>query len=207
MRRASSTIPALVITVGLLLLVDFVVVNPTLGGLAGAAAQVIVIVAAATALAGVGALAWQHGRALVWRDGSPTAAVAVLGGMAIVLVAGLRPGSQGSADPSVRWLLAALVLPIGATLFGILFVSTLLAARRAAARRSREATVMLIAAAIVLVLLLPIGGAAGDWLSGIAAWTLDVPILAVFRGLLIGVAVVVAVTAARTLLGVGPADD
>jgi hypothetical protein len=201
------TIPGLVIAVGLLLLADFVVVNPTLGGLAGAAAQVIVVVAAAAALAGVGALAWRHGRALVWRDGSPTAAVAVLGGMAIVLIAGLRPGSEGSADPYVQWLLVALVLPIGATLFGILFVSTLLAARRAVALRSREATVMLVAAALVLVMLLPVGGAAGDWLSGMAAWTLEVSILAVFRGLLIGVAIVVAVTAARTLLGIGPADD
>jgi hypothetical protein len=201
------TIPALVVTVGLLLLADFLVVNPTLGGLAGAAAQLIVVVAAGAALAGVGALAWRHLRALVWRDGSPTAAVAVLGGMAIVLVAGLRPGSQGSTDPWVQWLLAALVLPIGATLFGILFVSTLLAARRAASHRSREATVMLVAAAVVLVLLLPVGGAAGEWLSGIAAWTLAVPIGGVFRGLLIGVAIVIAVTASRTLVGVGPADD
>lgn len=205
MRRV--TIPALVITIGLLLLADFVVVNPTLGGLVGAAAQVVVVVAAGAALAGVAALGWRQVRALAWRDGPPSAAVAVLAGMAVVLVAGLRPGSPGATDPAVQWLLAALIVPIGATLFGMLFVSTLVAARRAAVHRSREAAVMLFAAAVVLVLLLPVGGVLGEALSGAAAWSLAVPIGSVFRGILIGVAIVVAVTAARTLLGVGPADD
>jgi hypothetical protein len=127
--------------------------------------------------------------------------------MAAALVAGLRPGSEGAGDPAVRWLLSALVVPIGATLFGILFISTLLAARRAVALGSREATVMVIAAAVVLVVLLPIGGTAGASLAGAASWMLAIPIGAVFRGLLIGVAVVVAVTAARTLLGIGPSDE
>jgi hypothetical protein len=201
------TIPALVATVGLLLLADFVVVNPALGALSGAAVQVVVAVAGGAALAGVGSLAWRHVRALAWFDGSRWAAVAVLSGMVVMLVAGLRPGSSGAADPAVQWLLAGLLLPIGATLFGILFVTTLLAVRRSAAQRSREATVMVIAAAAVLVLLLPVGGAAGAWLSDAAAWTLAVPIGGVFRGILIGVAIVVAVSAARTLVGVGPADD
>lgn len=205
MRRL--TIPLLVIGAGLVLLADFVVVSPILDGLASAVAQALIVIGAGAALAGVGALAATHARALAWREGSLPAAIAVLGGMAAALVAGLRPGSEGAGDPAVRWLVSALVVPIGATLFGILFISTLLAARRAVALGSREATVMVIAAAVVLVVLLPIGGTAGASLAGAASWMLAIPIGAVFRGLLIGVAVVVAVTAARTLLGIGPSDE
>jgi hypothetical protein len=51
------------------------------------------------------------------------------------------------------------------------------------------------------------GGAAGDALSDAAGWSLAVPIGAVFRGLLIGIAVLAAVLAARTLLGIGSADE
>jgi hypothetical protein len=36
---------------------------------------------------------------------------------------------------------------------------------------------------------------------------LAVPVGAVFRGLLMGIALLAAVFAARTLLGIGPADD
>jgi hypothetical protein len=201
------TIPLLVIVAGLVLLADFVVVSPILGGLAAATAQVLIVIGAGAALAGVATLAITQLRALAWREGSSSAAIAVLGGMVAVLAAGLRPGSEGTGDAAVRWLLAALVIPIGATLFGILFVSTLLAARRAVALRSREATVMVIVAALVLVALLPIGGAAGASLAGAASWTLAVPIGGVFRGLLIGIAVVAAVMAARALLGMGPTDE
>ena len=59
----------------------------------------------------------------------------------------------------------------------------------------------------VLVLLLPLAGAAGDALAAAADWTLDVPIGAVFRGILVGVAVLAALFAARTLLGIGSTDD
>ena len=67
---------------------------------------------------------------------------------------------------------------------------------------------MLVAAAlVVLLLLLPIGGGLGTAMAGAAEWALDVPIGAVLRGILIGVAVLVAVFAARTLLGIGSADE
>jgi hypothetical protein len=201
------TFPVLVIAAALILLADFVVSSPALDGLASAVSDGLIVIAAGAALAGVGALVATHARALVWRDGSPTAAIAVLAGIGGMLVAGLRPGAGGSGDPAVQWLLVALVVPIGATLFGILFVSTLVAARGAVARRSTEATVMVVAAVVVLLVLLPIGGPPGAALAGAASWMLAVPIGGVFRGLLIGVAVVVAVVAARTLLGMGPTDE
>ncbi len=120
---------------------------------------------------------------------------------------GLRPGADGSADPAVAWLVSALLIPIGATLFGLLFITTLVAARRSLAARSPSAIVLVGAALVTLVLLLPLAGAGGAWLSGAADWTLAVPIGAVFRGLLIGVGLLTAVFAARIMLGIGVADD
>ncbi len=205
MRR--PTIPALVIAVGVLLLADLLVVNRSLGDLAGLIVDAAIFVAAGAALAGVAALAVRRSNDLWRRRGDPIGAGLVLAGMAIVLIAGLRPGAEGASDPAVGWLVSALMLPIGATLFGLLFVTTLLAARRSVETGGREAIVVVGAAVVVLVLLLPIGGAVGDALAGAAGWALEVPIGAVFRGILIGVAVLAAVFAARTLLGIGSSDE
>jgi len=124
-----------------------------------------------------------------------------------MLVAGLRPGAGGASDPAVGWLVAALLAPIAATLFGLLFVTTIVAARRSLAGGGRDAVLLVAAALVTLVLLLPIGGDVGDWLAGAAGWTLAVPVAAVFRGLLLGVAILAAVFAARTLFGIGASDE
>ncbi len=205
MRRA--TIPAIVIAVGVLLLADLLVVNRALSDVAAVVVDAAILVAAGAALAGLGSLAARRSTDLWRRRGDPIGAALVLAGMAAVLVAGLRPGADGASDPAVGWLVSAIMLPIAATLFGLLFVSTLSAAQRSVATGGREALVLIGAAVVVLVLLLPIAGAAGDALAAAADWTLDVPIGAVFRGILVGVAVLAAVFAARTLLGIGSTDD
>jgi hypothetical protein len=116
-------------------------------------------------------------------------------------------GGSGASDPAVGWLVSALMLPIGATLFGLLFVTTLAAARRSVDGGGREALVLVGSAVVLLILLVPIGGTLGDAFAVAADWALEVPIGAVFRGILIGVAVLVAVFGARTLLGIGSPDD
>jgi hypothetical protein len=201
------TIAALVVVTGLLLLVDLLVVNEALGEIAGLLVDAAILVAAGAALALVGSLAWRRGTDLWRRRGDPVGAVLVLVGMAGVLVAGLRPGAEGTSDPAVGWIVAALLVPLGATLFGLLFVSTLAAGRRALAQRGAEAPVMVGAATLVVVLLMPLAGTAGEWLSHASGWALAVPIGAVFRGLLIGTAIAAAVLAARTMLGIGSSDD
>ena len=205
MRR--PTIPALVIAVGVLVLADFLVVNSALSDVAGLVVDAAIIVAAGAALAGVGALALRRATDLWRRRGEPIGAGLVLIGMAVVLIGGLRPGASGASDPAVGWLVSALMLPIGATLFGLLFVTTLAAARRSVDGGGREALVLVGSAVVLLILLVPIGGTLGDALAAAADWALEVPIGAVFRGILIGVAVLVAVFGARTLLGIGSTDD
>jgi hypothetical protein len=202
-----ATIPALVVVVGVLVLADLLLVNESLSELAGVAIDAAILVAAGAALAVVASLAVRRARDLWRRRGDPIGAALVLVGMAAMLAAGLRPGASGATDPAATWLVSALLIPIGATLFGLLFVTTLAAIRRSLASRNREAAVLVGGALIVLVLLLPIGGALGERLSDAAAWALAVPIGAVLRGMLIGVAILAALFAARTLLGIGATDE
>jgi hypothetical protein len=201
------TITALVVVTGLLLLIDLLVVNESLGEIAGLVVDAAILVAAGAALAAVGSLALRRGSDLWRRRGDPVGAVLVLAGMAVVLALGLRPGAGGATDPAVAWIVAALIVPLGATLFGLLFVSTLAAARRSLAQRGPEATAMVGAAIVSVILLLPLAGAAGGWLSAASTWVLAVPIGAVFRGLLLGTAIAAAVLAARTMLGTGTSDE
>lgn len=205
MRR--PVIAALVVVVGVLLLVDFLVVNESLREIAGLLIDAVILVAAGAALAGAAALAWRRGRDLWRRRGDPVGALMVLAGIGVMLVAGLRPGSAGASDPAVVWLIGALLVPIAATLFGLLFVTTLGAARRSLASGQRDAMLLVAATLVTLVLLLPLGGSIGGWLGDAAGWALAVPIGAVFRGLLLGVAILAAVFAARTLLGIGASDE
>lgn len=205
MRR--PVIAALVIVVGVLLLADFLVVNDSLGEIARLLVDAVILVAAGASLAGVAALAWRRGGDLWRRRGDPVGAIMVLAGIGAMLVAGLRPGSDGAADPAVTWLIGALLVPIAATLFGLLFVTTLASARDSLASGQRDALLLVGTAMLTLVLLLPFGGPIGTWLGDASAWLLAEPVGAVFRGLLLGVAIMAAVFAARTLLGIGATDD
>jgi hypothetical protein len=205
MRRSILTGIALVS--GLLVLVDLLIVNPSLGDAAGAVNELLVLLAAAAAVGGGATLVAHHARSLAAGEGESIGSILLLAGMAAVLVAGLRPGSSGSSDPIVLWLVAALLAPIAASLFALLFIFLLAAFRRGFALRVRETALMAGAAAVVIVLLLPLGGTAGDWLAGSAGWVRDVPLAGVFRGLLIGIGIVVAVSAGRSLLALDRDDD
>ena len=205
MRR--PTLTAAVVVIGVLLLADLLVVNDALGSVATVIAGAAIIVAAGAALAAAASLGLRRAGDLWRRRGDPVGAVLVLVGIIAMLGLGLRPGGHGSSDPAVGWLVAALLVPIGSTLFGVLFVTTLVAARRSLASGSPSALILVSAAVVTLVLLLPLAGAGGAWLAGVADVALDLPIGAAFRGLLIGVGLLTAVFAARTLLGIGTADD
>jgi hypothetical protein len=205
MRRS---LPAIVlVVVGLLLLVDFVLINPTIAALASGALELVVLLAAAAALAGAATLVLRHWTDLAEQHRDPLGSGVLLAGFAVMLLAGFYPGSSGASDPAVRWLVAALLAPLVAALFAMLFFFLLSAARRGVALRVRQTAVMLAAATVVVVLLLPIGGQLGDSLAALAGWTMNVPIGGVFRGLLIGVAVLTAVHAARILITIDGADE
>lgn len=205
MRRS---VPAtIVVVVGVLLLINFIVINPLLAGVTEAILRLVVLLGAAAALAGALALALRHGGDLLRRRGDRLGSLVLLAGMAAMLAAGFYPGSAGTTDPAVRWLVAAVLAPLIASVFAMLFIFLLGAMRQGMSLRSRQMAVMLAAAGGVVLLLLPVGGSPGDWMAAAAGWVLAVPIGGVFRGLLIGVAIVIAIHAARVLLAVDGADD
>ncbi len=205
MRRSLAA--GLALATGTILLLDLLVINPSLALVAGGLVELLILLAAAAAVGGAATLAAHQIRGLASQASDRWGAVMLLGGMGLMLAAGLRPGSSGSADPAVNWLVSTLLVPIASSLFALVFLFLLGAVRRGLSIGTREATITVAAGAVMVVLLLPLGGAPGDALASTAAWVRDVPLAAVFRGLLIGVAILVAVSAARILLGVGNADD
>ena len=198
MRRSIAA--ALTALAGLVVLVDLAIANPALSGLAGWLNQLLVLLAAGAGVAGALMLVVRHVGRLARRE-DQLGSVAVLLGIGLVLLPGLAPGSTGADAPAVRWVVASLLAPLIAAVLALLFPLLLVAAARGLRIRPRETALMLTAAAAVLILLLPIGGPVGSWLNTTAAWVRDVPIAAVFRGLLLGVAATGALTAARILLG------
>ncbi len=204
MRRSIPA--ALVVIVGLVLLADFLVANPTLGALAGGILDVVVVLFATAAVLGLVALALRHARTVTVPGADRVGSGLVLLGMAAVLVPGLAT-PDGAADPLVRWIVAALIVPLGASLLALVAIFVVPAARRGMRLRPRETTVLLVAAMVTLILLLPVGGAIGTSLGAAADWALAVPIRAVFAGLLIGAALAAAVAASRILFGLGGGDD
>src|SRR5436309_772106 len=118
MRRSLPT--ALLALVGMVLLVDLVVANPTLESLAGWLTQLVVLLAAAVAVGGALGLVARHvGR--LGRGEDQVGAATVLIGMGLVLLPGLAPASGGANAPAVRWIVAALLAPLVAGVFSLLF--------------------------------------------------------------------------------------
>lgn len=204
MRRSITA--ALTALAGLVVLIDLAIANPALGGLAGWLNQLLVLLAAGAGVAGALMLVVRHVGRLARRE-DQLGSVAVLLGIGLVLLPGLAPGTAGADAPAVRWVVSALLAPLVAAVLSLLFPLLLAATARGLRIRPRETALMLTTAAAVLILLLPIGGAVGDWLATTAVWIRDVPIAAVFRGLLIGVAATGALTAARILLGSDASRD
>ncbi|HET7685387.1 MAG TPA: hypothetical protein VFM19_03165 [Candidatus Limnocylindria bacterium] len=204
MRRSLPAV--LVVLVGLVLLLDLLVANPTLASLADALVELVVILFAAAAVLGAVALAVRHGRAVALPADDRIGSVVVLVGMAAVLVPGLL-APEGAAAPAVRWVVGALLVPLGASLLALVVIFLVPAARRGMRARPAETGVLLGAACVMLVLLLPLGGAVGDVTGAAADWLLAVPVRGVLAGLLVGAAIATAVFAARVVFGLANVDD
>jgi len=138
MRRTLPTI--LIVVVGLLLLADFVIINPSLAAASGVLVEYLVLLSAAVAVAGGLSLVARHAGDLLHRRGERSGSILVLVGMGVMLAAGFYPGSRGTDDPAVLWLVGALLAPLVAALFALLFIFLLAAARRGLAGRPSRAS-------------------------------------------------------------------
>ena len=204
MRRA--LVPGLVLVAGVVLLVAYLVVNPSIDALAAFLLDYLILLAAAAGIAGGVEVAWAQAERLISRRGDRIAAAVTLAGFLAVVAVGFFPGSRGADEPAMRWIVASLLIPLVTALFSLLFFFMLAAVWRGLRLRGRETTVIVGAAALMVLLLLPLGGNVGRSLAAGAGWALDVPVGAIFRGFLIGVAIATAVAAGRMLLTAG-ADE
>ena len=144
MRRPTLTV--LVVLVGLVLIADLLVVN-TAATLAGIVIDAAILVAAGAALAGVGSLAARRARPLA-SPRRPARSWARPRRHGRHARRGSPPRLDGDRRSRGRLAVAALLVPIGASLFGLLFISTLSAARRSLQSRGREGT-LLVGSAVV----------------------------------------------------------
>jgi hypothetical protein len=196
-----------VMAIGLVLLADYLLVNPLLAGTVALLTEYLVLLAAAAAVAGALALGRRHVLDIARRRGDRIGSLVVLASMGLVLAVGLAPGAAGADAPPLRWLVAAVLIPLAASFFALIPIFAVRVVRRGTVFHGPEATLMLVAAAATLLLLLPLSGPAGGWLATAATLLLDGPLAAVFRGLLIATAVASAVYAARLLFGIDATDD
>src|SRR3970040_2172421 len=156
MRRSLTA--GLALATGTVLLLDLLPPTPSLELLSGGLVELLILLAAAAAVGGAATLGAHHLRDLARGRPERWGGVTLVGGMGLILVAGLRPGSTGSSDPAVNWLVSALLVPIASSLFALVFLFLLGAVRRGLSIGTREATVTVAAAGVMVVLLLPVGG-------------------------------------------------
>jgi hypothetical protein len=93
--------------------------------------------------------------------------------------------------------------PLQASLFSLMGFFVFTAAWRLFRVRGAASLVMLVAALVVLIgsFRLNVGGS-GELPAALRAWTLNVPVLAGSRGILLGIALGILLTGLRLLLGI-----
>jgi len=108
---------------------------------------------------------------------------------------------EGNSGPFV-WMYNNVQVPSDATMFSILAFFIASAAYRTFRARTPEAAILLVSAIIVMIGRVPIGALISDSLPAFAEWLMNVPNLAVKRGILLGVSLGAVATALRIIFGI-----
>lgn len=214
-RVARLVLIAITLTVGVLVLLSFLVDNLVLRLVRGVLVEWTVIVIAFTMLLGIVNVLRVHGRRIQDREGALYSAIVVVSFLLVfvpgifmpdMLPAAIRDAAGGYVGPSGRvvdFSFRYIQRPLQATLFSLMAFFAFTAAWRVFRIRSASTLVMFIAALLVLLgslrLNLP-----GDWswLPVAEEWIMRVPVLAGARGILLGIALGTAVASLRLLLGI-----
>jgi hypothetical protein len=158
-----------------------------------------VLLAAFALLLGVANVMLVHLRRVYRGEREWSASLALVVALLVVLVTGLLD-EQGTGGPLVEWLFDALIAPGQATLFALLAFFTAAAGYRYL-RIGRRAGAWMLAGVLITglaqwpVWLLP--PAAHGWVD----WWLMAPVMAVFRGALLGGGLALILAGVRFLLG------
>lgn len=179
----------------------FFVDSPELAAVGAGLAFCVSLLVAAALLLGLWNIVQHHGRRISQRrDGWPYSIVLLLS-MSVLLVAGLAPGSSGLANPGVDWSFRYVLSPLNSTVFSLLAFFVASAAYRAFRLRSLESAVMLAAGIIVLLGQVPVGFQIWNDLPYLKDWLLQVPSVAAFRGIALGVGLGTIAAGLRVILG------
>ena len=129
----------------------------------------------------------------------------------LMLVSGLHAGrdfGSGNTGTTFDWLYNYLYNPLSSTMYAILAFYVASASYRAFRARNVEATMLLVAAFLVMLGRVPIGDVLtrflpeGARMSDLQQWIMDYPQTAGQRAIMIGIALGIASTSLRVILGI-----
>jgi len=195
MARILAIIAAL--ACGLLVLVDFFVVEPVIDALGAMLVEGALILAAFALLLGVLNLIGVHAR-MNGTPGSRRYSAILL----VALVATMAIGILRPASDALTWVFDYLYFPLQATMGALLAFFIVSAAFRAFKLRSVSALILLVTSVLVLITQLPFSAALSPLLPAAREWIYAIPVTAGVRGILLGVALGTVATALRVLLAV-----
>ena len=171
-------------------------------------ATVDVIIAPA-ALIGVVTLVRHHGRNISKRGRGWTFSTITILALAFYGLIGIYSALSTTEysnlvlpHPAFAWYYDNVYAHLDAAIFSLLAFFIASAAYRAFKMRTAEAAVLLIVGSLVMLGRAPIGAAIWPGLNTIQSWLMNVPNVAGFRGILIGVAIGAISLAIRQLIGV-----
>lgn len=185
------------IACGLLVLVDFFVLEPVVDALGAILIEGALILAAFALLFGVLNLLSVHAR----MNGSPRSRrySAIL---LVALVATFVTGILRPASDELAWIFDHFYFPLQATMSALLAFFVVSAAYRAFKLHSVPALILLATSLVVLITQLPFSAALSPLLPAAREWIFAIPVTAGVRGILLGVALGTIATALRVLLAV-----
>lgn len=202
----------LTILFGCFMVIRFFVPHPWVAAVGDRLEAWTVIVAAAAVVLGVANLGRIHLKRLSQRETDWKYSYPLLGGLVIMLIAGLMPAgvwtgmgwrAGGVAEGSpFDFLYQNAYVPMQGTMFSLLAFYVASAAFRAFRIRKVEAGLLAIAALFVMIGRVPIGRAIWDGLPTIANAIMDYPNTAAQRAIKIGAALGAISTGLKIILGI-----
>jgi hypothetical protein len=199
------------LSVGLIVLLSFIIDNQALLLLRNVLVEWTVIVVAFALLLGVLNVLRVHGQRIQRGQGTIYSLVLIVSVLAVFIPGILSPGSlpddiQGFAGPTgsvVGFIYQYVQRPLQATLFSLMAFFVATAAWRAFRLRSAASWVMFVAALFVLLGSIRLAvGSQWSLLTETRNWILSVPAMAGARGILLGIVLGTIVAGARLLLGI-----
>lgn len=190
---------SIAIGVGIVVLLGYFLQIELLGNLRVVLLEWATILVATALLIGIINLFVVHWRKSTTDQSSRINSIALLVGLVITLAVA---GWFGPTDPYSLWIFNYVLIPIEASLMGILAVVLVYAGVRLLRRKPNLLSIVFIATAVVILLMTgPLFGIDIPGLSELRIWIGKVPAVAGMRGILLGVSLGIIAAGLRILIG------